>query len=212
MVLFLLLPFGSAMAQEWETLVKAESLHVERRPYKDSAIDELRGTVQLEASLNAIMALLRDAPYNADWVHRSGGARIVAANGYSQVYVYGIVDAPLPLMDRDTVVRFDYRQDPDTRDILIEITNFPDYLPEEAGLVRVPDFGGFWKLEPREGGMVEVTYQVHGTAGGWVPVWLANYAAQLSVTRTLQNMPAAVERYSGLNSPHVQELDPLSAD
>ena len=128
--------------------------------------------------------------------------------GYAQAYVYGIVDAPWPMQDRDTVVRFDYQQNPQTREILITIVNFPDHVPHEPGFVRVPDFGGFWRLRPLPQGEVAVTYQVHGAPGGWVPVWMANYAAAVSVNRTLHNLPAAVERYRGARSQHVLEPQP----
>ena len=50
-----------------------------------------------------------------------------------------------------------------------------------------------------------VIYQVRGDPGGWVPVWMANYAARLSVARTLQNMPAAVARYHNARTPEVRE-------
>jgi hypothetical protein len=195
----------AAMASEWQLVKDTGNLRVERRAYQGSSLDELRGVTVLKASLNAVMALLRDASFNQDWVHRSGGAKVLQENGYAQVYVYGVVDAPLPLQDRDTVVRFDYAQDPITKSIQIDITNFADHIPHQEGYVRVPDFGGFWKLEPRDGGRVEVTYQVRGKPGGWVPLWLANYAAQISVTQTLQNMGKAVENYAGAHSEAVLE-------
>jgi hypothetical protein len=203
LTMFACLP--SVSAAEWQVVKDTGSLLVERRAYQDSSLDELRGVTMLKASLNAVMALLRDASFNQEWVHRSGGAEILEEDGYARVYVYGVVDAPLPLQDRDTVVRFDYEQDPRTRSIHIDITNFADYIPEKEGYVRVPDFGGFWKLEPREGGRVEVTYQVRGKPGGWVPLWLANYAARVSVIRTLQNMGEVVKRYENAHSEAVFE-------
>lgn len=166
---------------------------------------ELRGRTRLQATLNAVMALLKDADYNHHWVYRSGGARVLQASGYAQAYVYGVVDAPWPMQDRDTVVRFDYAQDPATRVIRIDITNVPDFHPLQPGLVRVPDFGGFWQLAPAPPDHVDVTYQVRGNPGGWVPVWLANYAAQVSVIKTLQQMPAAVRRYADARASEVLE-------
>ena len=138
-------------------------------------------------------------------VYRSGGARVLEEEGYARAYVYGIVDAPWPMQDRDTVVRFDYRQEAGG-DITITINNFPDYLPHAEGYVRVPDFGGYWRLRPQQDGQVEVTYQVHGDPGGWIPVWVANFAAVTSVTRTLQAMDSAVRHYSNANSEFVREL------
>jgi hypothetical protein len=196
---------SGACAAEWEVLKDTGKLRVERRPYQGSPLDELRGVILVHATLNSVMALLRDAPYNQHWVYRSGGARILRQEGYARSWVYGIVDAPPPLRDRDSVVRFDFQQDVQSKAILVTFSNVPGFIPENRGYVRVPDFGGFWKLEPRDGGRVEVTYQVRGSPGGWVPVWLANYAAEISVLRTLQNMPLALERYEGGHTPEVQE-------
>ena len=197
----------SSQSQAWEQVFDEGGVRVWQRPYANSPLLEVRGEVVVAASLNAVMALLRDADYNRHWVYRSGGARIVHSSGYAQAHVYGVVDAPFPMRDRDTVVRFDFTQDPVTRDIMITITTTPDRVPPVAGLVRVPDFGGFWQLLPATDGKVKVVYQVHGDPGGWVPVWIANLAAARSVIRTLQNLPGALSRYRDARSPFVAELE-----
>jgi hypothetical protein len=194
-----------AHATDWELVYKAENLSVQRRDYESSELDEIKGIVRLKATLNAIMALLKDAKFNRDWVYRSGGASILQDYGYPQAYVYGVVDAPFPMRDRDTVVRFDYQQDPVTKEITITITNFPDFIPPKAAYIRVPIIGGFWRLKPEKDGWVEVTYQVYGDPGGWIPTWIANRAAIVSVQNTLRNMISAVTRYEGATSEFVEE-------
>ncbi len=207
-VLSILLLAQPGLASAWESVLGGENLRVERRPYAGSALDEIRGVTRVRSSLNALMALLKDARYNRQWVYRSGGATILQENGYGQAYVYGVVDAPWPMSDRDTIVRFDYHQDSSTKNITITISNVPSFAGEEPGLIRVPDFGGFWKLNPQQDGWVEVIYQVYGDPGGYVPVWLANYAAAVSVIRTLQNLPEAVTRYADARSEWVDEPPP----
>jgi hypothetical protein len=192
-----------AHANAWELLLEDENLRVQQRPYAGSALNEIRGVTHIKASLNALMALLKDAEFNQQWVYRSGGATILKENGHAQAYVYGIVDAPWPMRDRDTVVRFDYRQQPDTHIITIAITNFPDFIASKDVFVRVPDFGGYWELRPEKEGWVKVTYQVYGDSGGLIPVWMANYAAARSVTKTLQNMQTAVKHYKNARSAFV---------
>jgi hypothetical protein len=195
-----------AHANAWETVLDSDGLYVQQRPYAGSALNEIKGVTELEASLNAVMALLKDAGFNQQWVYRSGGASILKENGYAQAYVHGVVDAPWPMRDRDTVVRFDYRQQPDTKVITIAITNFPSYIASNDEFVRVPDFGGYWELRPGKAGWVTVTYQVYGDPGGMIPVWLANYAALRSVIKTLQNMHSAVKRYENAQSAWVKEV------
>jgi hypothetical protein len=194
-----------ASANAWELVYETEDLRVQRRDYKGSQLDEIRGTVRVKASLNAVMALLKDAQFNRHWVYRSGGASILEENGYAQAYVYGVVDAPFPMSNRDTVVRFDYQQDPQTKEITVAISNFPAFIPEKKELVRVPEIGGYWGLKPEKGGWVDVTYQVYGDPGGWIPVWLANLAAVTSVQTTLLNMISVLDRYEGVKSEFVEE-------
>jgi hypothetical protein len=194
------------MAQDWDRVYESDLLTVERRDYRGSALDEIRGKIRVKASLNAVMALLKDASFNQQWVYRSGGAEILQESGYAQAYVYGVVDAPWPMTDRDTVVRFDYSQHAQTLAITIAISNFPDFIPHKSGLVRVPDFGGFWNLAPMPDGWVDVTYQVYGKPGGWIPVWIANKAAVVSVTNTLLTMPSVLGRYAQVRSETVREL------
>jgi hypothetical protein len=199
---------GSLLAQagEWEPVYADENLNVQRRDYEGSELDEIKGVVRVKATLNAVMALLKDAQFNREWVYRSGGASILQDAGYAQAYVYGVVDAPFPMSDRDTVVRFDYQQDPLTKEITITITNFPDFIPAKAELIRVPRIGGYWQLKPDADGWVEVTYQVYGDPGGWIPVWMANRAAVVSVQETLRNMISAVTRYESARSEFVEEV------
>lgn len=207
-VLGMFLATAAAGASAWELVHETPDSRVERRDYKGSELDEIKGVIRVKASLNALMALLKDAEFNRHWVYRSGGATILEDSGYPQAYVYGIVDAPFPMSDRDTVVRFDYQQDPVTKEIFVVITNFPDFIPHKAEFVRVPEFGGFWKLTPQQSGWVEVTYQVYGDPGGWIPVWLANRAAQVSVQNTLHNLKSVVSRYEGAQSEFVDEFTP----
>ena len=187
----------------WQLRHSEGVLQVHSRPYAGSSIEEFRGVTRVRARLSEVIALLQDADYNRHWVYRSGGARILDHQSISTTWVYGVVDAPLPIRDRDTVVRFDLRQDPGSRVITIDILNKPDLLPPVAGLVRVPDFGGFWRLEPLADSQVAVTYQVYGDPGGWVPAWLANYAALRSVVGTLQAMPDALQRYADAGAPGI---------
>ena len=200
-----------AMAAAWEVVFEAENLHVLKRDYEGSSLDEIKGVVRVRSSLNAVMALLKDAPFNQHWVYRSGGASILQESGYAQAYVYGVVDAPLPMSDRDTVVRFDYEQDPVTREITVTITNQPDFIAPKADFIRVPAMGGHWGLKPEADGWVEVTYQIYGDPGGWIPVWLANQAALISVKNTLFNLAAVVNRYAHARSEFVPEPEAVAA-
>jgi hypothetical protein len=45
----------------WETVFEEGGVTVQRRPYRDSPLMEMKGEVRVASSLNALMALLKDA-------------------------------------------------------------------------------------------------------------------------------------------------------
>lgn len=69
----------------------------------------------------------------------------------------------------------------------------PEYLPEVDGYVRVSRIDGFWEFAPKEGGEVEVTYQVHTEPGGNVPSWLANKFVVEAPYNTLRQLRSLAE-------------------
>ena len=81
-LLLALLPAARPWA--WDLVYKGGGIRVSERPYHGSPVNELRGERVLDATLGEVMALLRDADYNARWVYRSGGARIIAQEGRSK--------------------------------------------------------------------------------------------------------------------------------
>lgn len=194
-----------ATADDWDLVYKNELLSVSTRLYQQSPLKEIKGTTKVKASLSSLVALFQDAEFNDEWVYRSGGAKIVKKTSDYSAYVYGVVDAPWPMRDRDTIVRFDLKQNRSNKEILISISNFPHYLPKNSFLVRVPDFGGYWLLKPITKGWVEVTYQVHGHPGGLIPIWLANKAAIRTVIKTLENIQSAADRYTHIKLEFIAE-------
>ena len=62
---------SKAPAWRYWQVFEDDEVRVWQRPYADSPLLEVRGEVRVSASLNALMALLRDADYNRHWVYRS---------------------------------------------------------------------------------------------------------------------------------------------
>ena len=103
-MLVMLLATAAVGANAWKLVHETPDLRVERRDYKGSELDEIKGVLRIKASLNAVMALLKDAEFNRHWVYRSGGASILEDSGYPQAYVFGIVDAPFPMLNKLSVL------------------------------------------------------------------------------------------------------------
>ena len=64
-------------ANGWELVFESEDLVVQRRDYKGSQLKEIKGVTRVRASLNALMALLKDAGFNHHSVYRSARSEFV---------------------------------------------------------------------------------------------------------------------------------------
>ncbi|MCP5425151.1 MAG: START domain-containing protein [Gammaproteobacteria bacterium] len=190
-MLLLLWSCGDALA-DWQLIHDEEAIQVFTRPVLGSPIRELRGTTTVHSSLSALVALLQDADANAEWVYHSGGVKVLQRISERESMVYAITEAPWPIADRDAIIRFSLTQNPQTLAVTIAMTAVPDYLPPQPSYVRMPVFQGFWLLQPRPHGDVDVVCQLHAEPGGVLPTWLANPAAERAAFRTLANLRAII--------------------
>lgn len=192
----------------WRILRQGPGLVVYDRPVDGSHFREHRGVIRVRARLSAIVAVFQDASANHEWVYRSLGAEVLRQESPLEAFVYGRISAPWPIEDRDSVVRFQLSQDPESLAVRIGMRAEPGLAPRYAGFVRVPVLDGHWLLRPMGDGTVEVSHQVYGEPGGWVPAWLANEAATRTVYYTLLNLRAmAVDsRYSDVRLSYI--VDP----
>lgn len=207
-IFFLFLIAEPAAGDKWELSLNHPDVKVYTRPVQGSSFVELRGITLIRTSISAVVALLNDVEFNPRWVPRSGGVTILKQVSPKEAYVRGIILAPWPFYDRDTVVHFLLKQDPDTLVVTIEMTSMADYYPLQKGYVRVSRMSGFWKITPMADSMVEVIYQIHADPGGVLPAWLVNRFAVRHLFKTLINMRQAVkkEEYRSVTLPYVTEL------
>ncbi|MGB1141845.1 MAG: hypothetical protein ACPG1A_13165, partial [Halioglobus sp.] len=62
---------GPARSEDWQVIHDDGDVLVQQRAYIDSPLMELRGQTRLRGSLGEVMALLKDADFNDQWVYRS---------------------------------------------------------------------------------------------------------------------------------------------
>ena len=150
------------------------------RSPSDSPFTECRGETEVTASLGALVSLIADTDSFPEWMHNVKSAKILEQISNTERLTYTAQAIPWPVTDRDSVVYSKLAQDPETKQVSIEIEARPDAYPDQNGYVRVPEMRASWELTPIGANRVSVVYQIISDPGGRLPTRVANaHAADL---------------------------------
>lgn len=209
--MFVVLPIVNAMAESaWQEVRSDGNIVVKQRDVPGSGYKETRGTMQADASLFAILAVLKDSAACADWLYKCKYGETVSSISTAERIYYTVIDAPLLLRDRDMYVRSTLTFDSTREHIDIALEGVAGHAPEREGRVRVQGLRGQWILQRLADERVQLTYQVHSNPQ-IVPKSAANRVMIKSVYETLNNVTrlARTKKYSAANLS-AKELDALT--
>jgi hypothetical protein len=186
---------GSTKAQ-WELVKNENGIKVFLRTVPGSKIKEFKGVTNINSSLDSILAVLDDTEACPKWVHNCKDPVKLSEISFNEGYVYQVIDFPFPVKDRDIILHSVMSQNPDTKEVTIQLNAVPDYISETKN-VRIKKSDGFYLLKPLPDGSVEVTWQHHTDPGGGIPKWLVNSLLVDTPFKTLKNLRQLVneEKY-----------------
>ena len=178
----------SAQSGEWKLERETEELKVYLRDAADSDIKEIKIETTLDASLDAVVSVLKDVPVYSDWVYKCLEAnRLEASTNTSSLY-YCKLDFPWPMSDRDFIAKSQLRQDPNSRTVYIDVKGLPNYKPAKDNIVRITNLSIHYELVPLSAKSVQMTYRLHSDPGGSIPAWLVNMVVDNGPTNTVKGM------------------------
>lgn len=178
-----------SMADEPWTLAKdADGIKVFTRSVANSSFQEFKGEIELEASVNKVVKVLKDADSFQKWMPDLAESKLLSSSEKEQFH-YLENAAPWPVSSRDGVYHFTFSHAEDVGSVatMVYVKAVPDYLPRQDGKVRITTCDGFWKIVETTNG-VSVTYQAHANPGGTIPGWLVNWTVVDTPFNTLKNL------------------------
>lgn len=183
-------PFLRAQeGSDWTLKKEEDGIRVYLREADDSKIREVRIVMEVEASLSAVVAVLRDPDAYMHWVYKCAESRLLGEGGRRECRYYSRIDFPWPLRDRDLVAYSRLRQNPDTRRIVIRtVATEDDRLPEREDAVRIAAMESRWILTPLANGRVRMENEIWSDPGGSLPAWLVNVAVDKGPTQTMARL------------------------
>lgn len=198
----------STSGAAWELQRNDEQAMAYSRLDKATGLQVCRVETVMKTSLNALVAMQRDAARIPQWMDGVKSSRIVQeADDY--YITHTLVPSPWPVKDRDSVVRSDIRQQEDGS-VLIEFASVEGVVPLQKNYERVQNVKGCWCFTPLQDGKTRVEYEVMVDPGGKLPAWLVNRFALDVPYNSIKQMHKLVRdpQYQQARS-WIREVDPI---
>lgn len=187
--------FSNAEVADWQLEAEDEDLNIKvyTRVVPGSSLKEFKGVTTVQADINTLVAVLKDSDAAMDWMHNIVQFDVKEESSEVESVVYTVSATPWPVTNRDSYVRSVLSAEPNGV-VTSKITAVPEFGPKDDDYVRMPSLEGGWVFTPKDGGSVEVVYQVHADPGGSLPDWLVNAIVVETPLETLKNLHIMVHK------------------
>jgi hypothetical protein len=167
---------------DWQPLLTQDGVSVEERNAPDRTLPELRATVEIDAGVFEVLAVIADVPRQKEWMHDCEESRPIRQEPGDVSLIYNRTGAPWPVSDRDVVLRTHSGLVAPGQHVLVSFANVDDpSTPPIDGIVRMPRLIGSYDLVAIAASRTRVAYQVDIDPGGSLPAF--------AVTRTTRDTP-----------------------
>ncbi|MEM7098052.1 MAG: START domain-containing protein [Pseudomonadota bacterium] len=172
---------------EWDLKRDKEGIQVYTGNIEGSKLKAVKSEMRINAPINALIGLVRDADACPEWADLCKKAEHVEVISETQMYVYTLNDLPWPVSDRDAVAHILWEKDAESGHVTMVATVAPDKMPKTKA-IRIPYGITQWTFVPHENGEVTVISNAHVDPGGATPAWLTNRLLVDSPFTTMKKM------------------------
>jgi hypothetical protein len=182
---------GYADGGNW--VVKKDEAGVQvQQQQSGSPHETTKGVVEVEATLDALAALLKDISACPRWVHDCKEGRLVETISPAERITYTVIHLPFPLQDRDMYIDSVIRYQRKSNTIVITLTGKENQDATQPGRTRVLALQGSWVFQQTSPGHVRVSYQIQANPQAPFNGPTNDHMVE-SVFHTLQNLRDVVK-------------------
>lgn len=179
LIVSIVMIYGTVLSQElrdpaWKKAKDKDGISIYTMKSETSRIKELSAKTYFETNLTTLVAVFLDIQSYPDWVKDCKLSRLLNQTGPQDLYYYSEFKVPFPFDNRDLIQHLNIKQDPESREVTVTLTNQSALIPEKKDIVRMQTANGFWKFKSVKGGKVQIDLQYQNDPGGAIPAWLVN--------------------------------------
>lgn len=197
-------------SNEWELAREENGVKVWTMKSPGSTVLRVKSEVRINSNLGGMVKLLEDLDSCADsyCYDTLELRRIPSLPGHYGKYVRFKFDIPIPgFKTREYVLFAEHVQDPNTKQIEINIMASPDMMPRDECCIRVTHLHNNWKLTPLPNNQLDIEFTQDTDLGGMQYV-LANIALKEGMFKVLNDMQDFMnkDRYKNAKVDYIEEL------
>lgn len=170
----------------WEYKKEKDGIKIYTRDIENSNIKELRITLEVEADMSAVVALICDVSAYKKWVYKCSESKTLRQISSTESIDYYIADFPWPMTDRDMVTYSVIKQDPETGIVTSRTESRSGELAIKEDFVRVTKHVNTWAFKEIGNGKIAVDYTLNTSPAGSIPTWLVNLVIDQGPLQSMQ--------------------------
>ena len=192
---------------DWQLKRDRHDIRIYLSKVPDSKFRAVRAEMQVDASIESLVALITDLPNCKKWVAMCQKAELVEQLSSTESIVYTHNNVPFPVRDRDVYSHVVWSHDKETGVVRMrsEAIDASKYSVRR-GRVRIVYAVSEWYFKPLANGQVAIESFAHVDPNGAVPAWLINFLIVDAPYKTLKQMRARVQQpqYQNVQVPLFQ--------
>jgi hypothetical protein len=158
-----LLSVSSGYADGSNWVVKKDEAGIQvQQQQSGSPHETTQGVVEVEATLDALAALLKDISACPRWIYNCKEGRLVETISPAERITYTVIYLPFPLQDRDMYIDSVIRYQRKTGTVVIGLSGKENQGAIQPGRTRVLGLQGSWVFQQTSPGHVRVNYRIQG--------------------------------------------------
>jgi hypothetical protein len=201
-LLSLMMPcfFYSIAQPNWVLKKDKEGIQIFVASQPDSKFKALRVLCTIPASIEQLIAVLKEPQLQPNWVEATKQAYLVKTIANNQLIYYAEAALPWPISNRDMVIDLNFVQDPRTKILTINANTIEHILPEYNGKQRVPYSSAKWLVKAVEHDQISIDYTIKIDPGGGIPAWMVNLFIVKAPFESFKNLKKLIQekRFQGM--------------
>ncbi len=156
---------------------------------------EIKAERTLNSTLGAFLHLLEDVGEINHWVDQAESATIIARPQPRQFVVMTRFSGAVLVADRLMITASEWTQNKTSLVLTFKVQDASADYPITSDAVMMQHVSATWTLTPLENKKLTIQYIGSAHPGGRLPMFLARSQALTSITKTFENLPAAIANH-----------------
>jgi len=189
-------------SNQWELVLEQDGIKVYSLKTPGTELVKFKAIGKIHSTLAGVVAWMK----NPDTCKIQGCTESYEVERVGELLQYNYFQYDFsPFGKRDFVIRSQFYQNPNNKEVLLTVAAVADKVPPKEGFLRVTDMNNKWRLTPLDNGDLEVEIENNLDFGGFAPMAAFNLRRPQSMHHILTHLQGWTEKYQNAKFDFIKE-------